>query len=278
MTDPNNALFDQDAGQQTIDANTDYHQDEYLEVFRAGLKRRHSSLRMHQCMREDIARIASCFPDPSQATALEALCGAGTHTGKLLEAGFGRVVGVDLSASEIAHARETFAGNDHIEFVVAEIAAYLRSSEKFDVIYLGSLHHIHDPEALLRLAIDRLYPDAWLYVIEPRRVSVIAILARKFDDHLYTLLSSPQLWFSRIGWRLGLARGREAKAWQCAAAAETHASEGLHEDCLVATAEAQGCEIISLAREAFACTRLFQSIYCMLGWTTAFRLLLRKRL
>ncbi|MFH1130948.1 MAG: hypothetical protein V1754_06405, partial [Pseudomonadota bacterium] len=146
----------------------------------------------------------------------------------------------------------------------------------YGLIYLGSLHHIGDYLSLLRQAAKCLEPGGSIYVLERREQSSLHRLLIKLDDHLFTFLSSPHLWFTRVLNKLGLQWGKTAKAWNLAAQAEVHATNGLNEQKIIQAATDSGLKTIFHERTFLPTTHAFWVVMRPLGFADQFRLVAQK--
>jgi 2-polyprenyl-3-methyl-5-hydroxy-6-metoxy-1,4-benzoquinol methylase len=124
----------------------------------------HGSLgRGADIMRHLLCAIAATS-DVSHMRAIDLGCLEGHYTELLCEAGFGEVVGVDLSPSHVERARFLLTeahGHDRVRIIEGSVEddALLRSLGRFDVIvFHGLLYHMVDPigmiERLRRLGAD----------------------------------------------------------------------------------------------------------------------------
>jgi SAM-dependent methyltransferase len=254
-------------------ANLEYHQPEILGAL-AGFSRRFGSVRMHEAMQDDFMLAAAQIEDMSRAVAVECMTGQGSQIPKFFEVGFRRVIGVDISEREIAVACKRFTEEQRVQFFVQEISAFFQSRPgPYDFIFLGSLHHIEDYLSLINLAGDCINVGGVLYVLDSRKLGILGQLMRKTDEHLFTLLSSPKLWCTRVLTRLGLVVGASGKAWQLARKAEIHASSGIDEVAVCQLLTKSGFSILRHIQESCPCTRVFWVLNRVLFQQTSFRLI-----
>jgi SAM-dependent methyltransferase len=261
-----------------VEANRAYHQPEFLDPV-SSLGPCFGEERLHAAIEKDIIHAARKLPDLGRAVAVDCLTGNGVHIRKMLNAGFGEIIGVDLSPTELAKANASLAAESKVELVEQEILKFFNERPgPYGFIYVNSLHHIQDYLALVRRATECLEPGGMIYVTEASRQRWLARTVGKLDGHLFTLLSSPPLWIGRIMARIGLVWGRYARAWQMARLAETHAARGIDEDAILGLAKEMNLDIVVRARSHFPATRLGWAVARLLGLRSMFRLLLQKRL
>ena len=84
------------------------------------------------------------------ATVLDAGCGEGYGLALLREAGADRVIGADLDATTVAHARSRYGG-EGIELVRCELMELPLADDEVDVtVSLQVIEHVHDVPGYLR--------------------------------------------------------------------------------------------------------------------------------
>jgi SAM-dependent methyltransferase len=99
---------------------------------------------------------------PSNCSILEVGCGAG-FAADYLRGRYGQFLGIDYSQELIGYARKHNAWNG-VRFEVANVNDF-ESKQKFDLILMiGLLHHLDDPEAILRNMSGYLKPGRWILV------------------------------------------------------------------------------------------------------------------
>lgn len=92
---------------------------------------------------EQVQKLLALLPDASAASVLELGCGAGVPVTKTLAAECGTVVANDISAAQIALAREHLAGTTNVEFVERAMTELEFEEGKFDaVVALYSVIHL----------------------------------------------------------------------------------------------------------------------------------------
>lgn len=125
-------------------------------------------------VREAVDELASLLP-PDRGTFTRTLdigCGTGVAFGMLQQLGAKSIVGIDVDASSIEHARRAaqLAGGE-IEVRLADAARLPFAAGEFDLIFCHQLlHHANDPAAVLRECRRVLAPRGWLLVAESCRV------------------------------------------------------------------------------------------------------------
>jgi hypothetical protein len=93
---------------------------------------------------------------------LDIACNEGFFCQEAWRRGAARVVGLDRHADFIARARARDSATEYVEMDWTRLSEL---TETFDVVLLlSALHYAQDPEALLRLAFDRVSPNGILLV------------------------------------------------------------------------------------------------------------------
>lgn len=98
---------------------------------------------------------------------LEVGCGMGYLTYALTQAGYRRVLGIDLSAGAVASARQRYPS----EFKVAEVAEFARqTTERFDAVILSEvIEHLESPVDFIAAARSLLRPGGYIICTTPNR-------------------------------------------------------------------------------------------------------------
>lgn len=259
-------------------ANAAFYESGLLELL-DGVRPRYCSRRAREILLEDFRRAAEGLDDPARAVAVDCLTGNGVHIAKYLDAGFGRVIGVDLSPSEVAKAKERYANEPRVEFHVAEIGEFFRQRPgPYDFIYLNSLHHIPDYLGLVRQAAGCTSEGGFLYVLEGVQRGRIRRLITKLDENMHQVLHCPRLWLGKVLGKLGLYRGRVARMWELAKAAEVHAGAGLDEGAILAHLRGAGFRVVVHEHVFLPATMITYLLLRPFGYSTAFRLLVQRKL
>jgi SAM-dependent methyltransferase len=123
-----------------------------------------------------VARLASDSPsDPAVPgpTVLDAGCGEGYGLAMLAAAGAGRVVGIDLDASVIAHADASYAAHDpRIEVATAELMSLpLKDAEVDLTVSFQVIEHLHDIPGYLASLRRVTAPDGVVVIATPNRLT-----------------------------------------------------------------------------------------------------------
>jgi SAM-dependent methyltransferase len=120
-----------------------------------------------------LARYAFAASHLRSGRALDIACGVGYGTRLLAERGGGGqcVVGVDVSAAAVAHAREHYGGAG-VEYRVCDALAF-EDPEGFDtIVSLETVEHVADPELLIARLVGLLRPGGVLIASVPTTPSV----------------------------------------------------------------------------------------------------------
>ena len=132
---------------------------------------------------------------PSNCSILEVGCGAG-FAADYLRGRYGQFLGIDYSQELIGYARKHNAWSG-VRFEVANVNDF-ESKQKFDLILMiGLLHHLDDPEAILRNMSSYLKPDGWILANEPQSGNPVFQIARKIRMSLDRNYSDEQLQYSQ---------------------------------------------------------------------------------
>src|SRR5689334_22112425 len=147
---------------------------------------------------ENIERpvIESLLGELSGASALDLGCGSGTYATRLAARG-ARVVGVDLSATMLALARDRAQARQvALEMLVADINKPLPfSSAQFDLVFTATaLHYVEDLRSVLREMARVMRPQGRLLasVLHPMSTA-------RFPVHR-SQQASPDHWEARAQW------------------------------------------------------------------------------
>lgn len=108
-----------------------------------------------------------------QTTVLDAGCGEGYGLAVLAEAGAARVVGVDLDAATVAHARATYAADDpRIEVHAAELKALPLDDAEVDLtVSLQVIEHVWDVPGTLASLARVTRPGGHVLLATPNRLT-----------------------------------------------------------------------------------------------------------
>lgn len=140
---------------------------------------------------------------PKRAKVLDIGCGCGWFSLELARAGF-NVTGVDLSEVSIELAKETLkttklAGSGgSVAYHAADLTDWRPKGSDYDAVcYVGILHHLEDPESVIRRIKMAITPRHFMVSIEPfpdnygRIEAAIALLIRG-------ILSATGCWYEKI--------------------------------------------------------------------------------
>lgn len=149
--------------------------------------------------------LAQVYPAKPLLTAADIGCGPGNSTGVLREHfADARISGIDSSAAMIASARERHAD---IEFRVADITAWSREPEQYDLILANaSLQWIPNHEELLPRLLAKLQPGGTLAVQVPdNQQEPVHLLMQK--------VASDLRWSSALADARGILANRQSADW-----------------------------------------------------------------
>jgi SAM-dependent methyltransferase len=119
-----------------------------------------------------LARLQRRIP---QGYLLDIGCGQGFFMAEAQRAGY-RVLGIDVSASAVAFARDTL----HVEAATTSLDELLSRQERFDVITLWHvLEHFLNPTEELRKIKNLLAPGGYCFIEAPNLHSIKFMLSRK---------------------------------------------------------------------------------------------------
>lgn len=114
--------------------------------------------------------IKNILPVSSSISVLEIGCGEGGNLLPFLEAGCGRITGIDLSEAKINNARRFYSGipgGERVEFIQADIYDS-ESMGRFDLVMMRDvLEHIHDQERFLSFVKRFLNQTGILFIAFP---------------------------------------------------------------------------------------------------------------
>ncbi|MCC7461665.1 MAG: class I SAM-dependent methyltransferase [Gammaproteobacteria bacterium] len=121
-------------------------------------------------VREAVADLAALLPPGSGpfSSALDIGCGTGVALDMLQQFGVRSILGIDIDAASIEHARHAarLSGGD-IEVRLADAARLPLADAAFDLVFCHQLlHHANHPDAVLRECRRVLRPGGWLLVAE----------------------------------------------------------------------------------------------------------------
>jgi 2-polyprenyl-6-hydroxyphenyl methylase/3-demethylubiquinone-9 3-methyltransferase len=162
---------------------------------------------------------------PPDARVADLGCGFGLFSGLLaLEPGRD-VVGVDVDAGKIDHARRVWGDLPNVRFACADLGvAPLPDADC--VVFYDVLHHVADADALLAAAYARLPPGGLLVVKEndtgPPHKRLVSELVERVAVGLSVTRSAPVRFRSRGEWSDALAR----VGFRVHVAEHLHAREG----------------------------------------------------
>ncbi len=122
-----------------------------------------------------VARHAPTSPAPQHPgpTVLDAGCGEGYGLAMLAEAGAGRVVGVDLDATVVAHVEATYVVTDpRIEVAAAELMTLPLADDAVDLtVSFQVIEHLHDIPGYLASLRRVTAPDGAVLIATPNRLT-----------------------------------------------------------------------------------------------------------
>jgi SAM-dependent methyltransferase len=106
-------------------------------------------------------------------TVLDAGCGEGYGLAMLADAGAARVIGADLDAATVAHARRTYAAGDpRIEVVAAELMSLPLAADEVDLtVSFQVIEHLHDIPGYLRSLRRVTRPGGEVLLATPNRLT-----------------------------------------------------------------------------------------------------------
>jgi SAM-dependent methyltransferase len=100
---------------------------------------------------------------------LDAACGEGYGSAFLAEAA-GKVIGVDVSASAISHARAKYGAKPNLEYIEASVTAIPLPDASVDVVVsFETIEHLTEQEAMLAEFRRVLRPEGFLVLSAPNR-------------------------------------------------------------------------------------------------------------
>jgi 2-polyprenyl-3-methyl-5-hydroxy-6-metoxy-1,4-benzoquinol methylase len=214
---------------------------------------------------------------PGDARVLDAGGGSGNASLILAERGFDPLL-VDVSP-EMVSIWEAKADRLGISprSQVSTLEEFFQADERqWDLIVFSSvLHHLYDPEALLRMAAARVAPGGFIVTIfDPLELSGVGQVLRRLDYVTWLLLKSPGHLVRRIVARL---RGgdEEASEQSTGELAEYHAVTGLDDGALVRVLADSGMEIVAHERLSDARFGFIRVLARLAGIATAFSLVAR---
>ena len=174
---------------------------------------------------------------------LDACGGSGNASLMLFDAGC-RPRTLDISEEMIALYRAKAASRGfEADTVVASVEEHLAADPTaWDLIVLSSaLHHLDDPEGVVRAAVGHLASGGCLVTaFDPRRLGALPRLVRRLDYYLHVLVRHP----GEARAKLRARAGRPAAGDHVGAMAERHAVTGLADDGLRAAAEEAGAVVL----------------------------------
>jgi SAM-dependent methyltransferase len=118
--------------------------------------------------------VATGGPAPDRAPCvLDAGCGEGYGLAMLAEAGAGRVIGVDLDPTVIAHVATTYAASDpRIEAAAAELMSLPLEDAEVDLtVSFQVIEHLHDIPGYLASLRRVTAPDGSVLIATPNRLT-----------------------------------------------------------------------------------------------------------
>jgi SAM-dependent methyltransferase len=116
-------------------------------------------------------RLAQARVRAGASVVLDAGCGEGYGLAMLAEAGAERVIGVDLEAPVVAHARSTYGG-DIVEVHEAELLSLPLADDAVDlVVSFQVIEHLHDIPGYLRSLHRVTRPGGEIWIATPNRLT-----------------------------------------------------------------------------------------------------------
>ncbi|MEO7199427.1 MAG: class I SAM-dependent methyltransferase, partial [Dokdonella sp.] len=117
---------------------------------------------------------------------LDAACGEG-YGSNLLAGVAAEVVGVDISAEAISHARARYQ-RDNLSFATGDAAALTFSDQRFDLIVsFETLEHLYEQEALVAGFARMLAPSGVLLISSPDKRTYSEIAGFRNEFHVREL-------------------------------------------------------------------------------------------
>jgi len=260
-----------------IEANANFYQSENEDLI-SQMPLRFAVPEMDRVMREDFQCAASKIENLSGTIAVDCLTGDGVHVSRILQAGFEKVIGVDLSINEIDKARREFKDDNRVTFKIQEIGEYFQENPgPYDLIHLGSLHHIPDYTALIKQACSVVKPGGFIYILEGFYRTWLQQQILRLDENIYEIIFMPRLWSAKVLNKVGIGRNTpHARMWNLAAQAEVHAHTGIQEDEILKILSKKSFEYVIQERIFLPASRLAWIMLRPFGYTTTSRILARK--
>jgi GT2 family glycosyltransferase/SAM-dependent methyltransferase len=136
---------------------------------------------------EHFHRYAWCRPVCRDKTVLDIACGEG-YGSAMLAGHAGHVYGVDISQEAVDHARKTYAGQGHLEFLQGSAADIPLPDDSVDVVVSFETIEHHDLHREMLREIRRvLRPDGLLVISSPNRVVYSELSGHHNEFHVKEL-------------------------------------------------------------------------------------------
>jgi len=144
-----------------------------------------------ECMREiwyeHWHRYAFALPLVRGKRVLDAACGEG-YGSNLLAGTAATVIGVDVSADAVAHARTCYAGRENVQFQCADAAALEFPDHSFDVVVsFETLEHLHAQKELVAGFARVLAEDGLLLISSPDKHNYSELAGFRNEFHVREL-------------------------------------------------------------------------------------------
>lgn len=214
---------------------------------------------------------------PPDARVLDAGGGSGNASLILVERGFDPLL-VDVSPEMVAIWEQKARRLGALpRSQISTLEEFFGSDERqWDLIVFSSvLHHLYEPEAMLRQAAKRVAPGGFVVTIfDPLKLSRVGLVLRRLDYLCWLLLKSPRHLAGRIGARLAR-RSEGPAAPSTGELAEYHAVTGLDDQVLVRALNGSGMEIVAHERLSDARFGVIRTLARLARIPTAFSLVAR---
>lgn len=171
-------------------------------------------------------------------------------------------------------------------FILSEIGQYLETThDAYDlIIFSSALHHLHDYEGILRLALKRLNNNGMIFTcFDPVKWEFPAKQIVKIEYIVFKLLNDFSDFFPAAYRRIRKIfsyqqekENRSVKEDNLGELAEFHIDKGMDDDILVDQLKLHGAEIIWHKKLCKSRYKFFELLLSLFGCKTNFKLLIRK--